>query len=218
MKKVVLPVLFFAGVGAMAQNDSISNDILTTKKFRAGIFVTYAEFKANLPSIEKGFSIMADTGKYDRYILHFDKGKKVRNAYAFSDGKDLFINAKVYDQSNYFVKILFLGPITYFEDKRAKKKTPASALVIGGVLGGAIGGALANAVVGVADPLNPGWIIYLPDEDGEAYVLDKTNLMSIFKEANLDLLKKFKGEKGNNQLEVLLYYVMEFNEQAVNKR
>ena len=217
MEKVVLPIFLFVSIGVVAQNDSISNDILTTKKFRAGIFVKYAEFKTNSPSIEKGFTITADTGKYDRYVLHFDNHKKIRNVYAFSDGKDLFINAKVYDQTNYFVKILVLGPITYFEDMRAKKNIRSSAAIMGGIMGGIVG---AVAVTGAAsiDPNNPGFIIYLPDEDGEAYALDKSNLMSIFKETNLELLKKFKAEKENSKPEVLLQYLIEFNEHAANKR
>ena len=216
MKKVVLSILLFGSMGAFAQNDSISNDILTTKKYRAGIFVKYAEFKTNSPSIEKGFKITADTGKYDRYILHFNKGAKIRNAYAFSDGKDLFINAKVYDQSNYFVKILLLGPITYFEDKRAAKNLNAA--FFGASVVGALASVAATELLSTADPLNPGWILYLPDDDGEAYVLDKTNLQSIFKEANFDLLKRFKAEKENTKLEVLLRYVKEFNELSLNKK
>lgn len=195
--------------------DSLTNDILTTLKFRRGIYRTAWEFKSNTPSQGDEFEVRIDTGKYDRYIL-YQSGKKVRGMYGFCDGDYLYINAKVYGQSNYFVRLLVLGPIIYFEDKRAKSNKVVGAGVGTSVGFGLIGAAVVSGAMATTMTYgHPGWIIYVPDSDGQAYAFDKQSLSSIFEEADTALLRSFEKEKKQLQdPRVLMKYMLEFNQRA----
>lgn len=189
--------------------DSTTNNILTTKKFNKGIYVTFKEFKENSPSIISNFNVKIDSGKFIRYRLYDNKGKKIRRVYGFSDGINIYLNAKVYDQTNYFIPILALGKIIYFEDFVGKLSAVASKS--GLMMYGAIGGALAYAAGNYEAKRNPGWIIYMPDDDGNAYALSKQTLTSILKEYDKELLKRFKSEKNQSDYDTLMKYLVEFN-------
>ncbi|MBL7846072.1 MAG: hypothetical protein JNL40_01290 [Cyclobacteriaceae bacterium] len=203
--------------------DSLTNDILTTRVFRKGIYRFADEFRTNSPGETGEFTVKYDTGKYERFIL-YQKGKKVRYMYGFSDGKAVYLNAKVYGQTNYFVRILVLGPISYLEDARAKESEyfegAMSTAFAGGVVGGAVIGALAGAAAFDYGITNPGWVIYLPDTDGKAYALDRTTMESIMTEANPELLKKFDAEekKSKKSHQLLMKYLLEFNQRALAKQ
>ncbi len=203
--------------------DSLTNDILTTRVFRKGIYRKADEFRTNSPGETGEFTVKYDTGRYERFIL-YQQGKKVRSMYGFSDGKAVYLNAKVYGQANYFVRILVLGPISYLEDVRAKQSAyyngASSMAAAGGLVGGAIIGGLAGALAADYGMSNPGWVIYLPDTDGAAYALDKTTMESIMTEADPELLKRFEAEekKSKNSHEVLLKYLLEFNQRALAKK
>ncbi len=93
--------------------------------------------------------------------------------YGFSDGLNIFLNAKVYDQTNYFVPILALGKITYFEDFHGKANAIAyhsgigtAGAFAGDIIGGTVGGVLAYQHRVDAAHRNPGWIFYMTDDDG----------------------------------------------------
>ncbi len=216
LKALPLAIVCCMAGGLSYGQDSITNDILTTLKFRRGIYRTAYEFRSNTPSQTDPFEIRSDTGKYDRFTL-YKAGKKVRNMYGFSDGTYLYINAKVYGQTNYFVRLLVLGPIIYFEDKRAKiNATNSGNLAMAGLWGGAIGGAIVGGLMAAsASSVDPGWIIYVKDLDGQAYALDEPSLTSIFEEADTVLLKSFQNEKKmRKDPRVLMKYMLEFNQRA----
>ncbi|MDZ4714467.1 MAG: hypothetical protein SH819_03270 [Cytophagales bacterium] len=197
--------------------DSLSNDILSTLKLRKGIYLNVNEFKTNSPSVTDNYEVIPDTGKFDRYWL-YKKGKKVRNVYGYSNGEDIYINAKVYGHSNYFVKILILGPIIYFEDQRHKSNKFYMQTAMAGVWGGALGGAIVGALASTYGGNNPGFIVYVPDEDGQAYFLNEQSLVSIFTEADQELLKSLNQEKGSKSYKVLLQYLVDFNKRAQSVR
>jgi hypothetical protein len=109
-------VAFASPVFFLCAQDSLSNNIVETKKFRYGIFESFNDFKTNTPTITSGFTIKYDSGKYIRATLRYDKGNKVRRVYAFSDGVNLWVNARIYSDVNYFIPVLDIGPVIYFED------------------------------------------------------------------------------------------------------
>ncbi len=203
--------------------DSLTNDILTTRVFRKGIYRFADEFRTNSPGETGEFTVKSDTGKYEHFIL-YQKGKKVRYMYGFSDGKAVYLNAKVYGQTNYFVRILVLGPISYLEDGRAKVSEyfegAFSTSFAGGMVGGAIIGGLAGATAVEYGINNPGWVVYLTDTDGKAYALDRETMESIMTEADPELLKQFDAEekKSKKSHKVLLKYLVEFNQRALTKQ
>jgi hypothetical protein len=215
--KTPLPflVFLFGSFCGRGQTDSITNDLLTTKKFRRGIFMDYEAFRKNRPTLDKGFKVVADTGKFDRYYLVSEKGKKIRNVYGFSDGFDLYLNAQVYCDLNYYVKILLLGPLSYFEDKAGKSNALSSHRrawrVVGFALGGVIGGAVGTLISSGRATGQAGWVIYLDDPDGQAYLFDAKTLLSIFKEKSPALYERLKSEREKGKFEILMQYMEEFN-------
>jgi hypothetical protein len=214
-------LLFFCLVGALAgraQGDSLTNNILTTKKLRVGLFQKFIHFKRNLPSITEGYTVRADSGLYERYHVAFQVEENTQDVYAFSDGRALYLNANVYTEANYFVRILTLGTIIYFEDQRAKadeikNHVANSALAYDGATLEQISRELRSG-----NNKNPGWIIYLPDEDGEAWILDSKSLLSIFKEAGSELYGKLKADPKKEDFNTLLHYLQRFNEEAQSKK
>ncbi|MBI3220825.1 MAG: hypothetical protein HYZ44_15020 [Bacteroidetes bacterium] len=220
----LLAIIFLLfSIQSFAQSDSLTDNILTTKKLRYGIYRTFNEFKSNSPGITSGFTISIDSGEFIRRRLRDEKGKIIRRVYGFSDGLNIFLNARVYDQTNYFVPILALGKITYFEDFHGKANAIAAHSGIttagvwtGGIIGGVVGGTLAYAHGQDMAHRNPGWIIYMPDDDGYAYVLSKKTLSSILKQYDLNLLAEFNREKNQNDFATLMKYLIEFNQKNSN--
>ena len=185
MKNWFFICLFCFPILAISQ-DSVTNNILSTKKFRKGIYYSFKEFRDNSPSTTNEFRVEADSSKFDRYKLLSATNKKIKNVYGFCDGSYLYLNARTYGQGSYFVRILALGKIIYFEDKRGKKN------------------AFANE--------NPGWVIYMADETGEPFILDHVTLSSILKEADPQLNQEFKSRKDKNRFDVLVDFMNQFNQ------
>jgi hypothetical protein len=59
---------------------------------------------------------------------------------------------------------------------------------------------------------NPGWVIYMPDETGEPFILDHVTLSSILKEADPQLNQEFKSRKDKNRFDVLVDFMNQFNQ------
>ncbi|MCE2997674.1 MAG: hypothetical protein ACK5RG_11505 [Cyclobacteriaceae bacterium] len=220
---LIASIFLLLALQSIAQSDSLTDNVLTTKKLRYGIYRTFNEFKSNSPGITSGFTISIDSGEFIRRRLKDEKEKIIRRVYGFSDGLNIFLNAKVYDQTNYFVPILALGKITYFEDFHGKANSVANHSGIGtagafagGIIGGTVGGVIAyQHGVDVAHR-NPGWIIYMPDDDGYAYALSKKTLTSILKQYDINLLAEFNREKDQNDFDTLMKYLIEFNRKNSN--
>jgi len=203
-------ILLFLGINSFAQtSDSLTNDILTTVKFRRGIYRSFEEFKTNAPSATEGFSIVNKRGAYK---LEFEKGRKVKGIFGFSDGDTLYINnSRSYHDGGPFVKILIRGPIMYFEDFDSKAGVYGAYVYYGyGSLANA-GSIIAGSIALAQASKNSGWIIYMPDGTGDGILLDKANLKSILKENNPALFDEFMQEENQKQLETLFKYVLKFN-------
>ena len=215
MKNWFFICLFCFPILAISQ-DSVTNNILSTKKFRKGIYYSFKEFRDNSPSTTNEFRVEADSSKFDRYKLLSATNKKIKNVYGFCDGSYLYLNARTYGQGSYFVRILALGKIIYFEDKRGKKNAFANEMSGVAVMGGAIGGALVGAMAygfGKRNANeNPGWVIYMADETGEPFILDHVTLSSILKEADPQLNQEFKSRKDKNRFDVLVDFMNQFNQ------
>ena len=210
MRGFLFVFLLFSNRVAMAQPDSVTSDILTTPKFRYGIYQKFSEFKLNTPSITSGFTIKIDSGDFLRYSLYDLRGKKIKNVYGFSDGKSIFINAKVYGQSNYFVPFLMLGQILYFEDNVAKINAYSTQL---GLSMYGVAGATVSFFIGQAKAnQNPGWVMFFPDNDGNAYMLSRQTMKSILTEYDIELLERYNKEPEKNNYKTLIKYLLEFNQ------
>lgn len=224
--KTVMIIQVLSSLLAHGQ-DSLTNNILTTKTFRYGIYESFREFRDNAPSITDDFTITVDgEGNYLHYLLFNKKGKPVRGVYGFSDGKTVYVNAANYSspmpilpadvtvasylQGNYFVPILVWGKICYLEDFVARSKVVMRESIFSLTAKYSYGRVAKDFGENVAAK-NPGWVIYLPDDDGYVYLLDKKTLGSILKTAAPDLYETFNALDDNKSLEVLMTFLLEFN-------
>ena len=193
------------------QSDT-TNSILTTRAFRYGVYQTFAEFRDNRPSMTTGLEIKLDsTSEFLRYKLYTDKGKRMKYVYGFSDGHMVYVNAKVYNQNSYFVPILILGKIVYLEDGIARQKVINSSTFAMSFTFGLAGGVAMALTTSKDERTNPGWVIYMPDDDGNIYVLDKKTLGGILMQDDPELYKRFKKAKNQNVYPLLMDYIHEFN-------
>lgn len=210
MRLLFLLLLLYAQV-AFAQ-DSTTNNILTTRKFRKGLYNSFKEFRDNSPQ-NIDFKVEADTGKYERFKLFNTSNKKIKNVYGFCDGSYLYINAKTYGQGNYFVRILLLGQIVYFEDAKGKSKAmTAESAGTATFFGGAVGLAIVHSSSEKSVKENPGWVVYMADNTGEPFILDPDTLSSIFEEVDHELNLAFKANRNNKKFDVLFDYMNRFNQ------
>lgn len=107
------------------------------------------------------------------------------------------------------IYILVIGKILYFDDFRAKRNAIANRT--GLTTFGLIGGAVSQGIGGSVARKNPGWVIYMPDDTGDAFILDRKTMNSILHEADPELFEKFKAEKEKNDYNLLLTYMLDFN-------
>lgn len=196
---MIASIFLLLSLQCIAQSDSLTDNVLTTKKLRYGIYRTFNEFKSNSPSITSGFEIFTDSNFPARCKLKTKKGKIINEVYGFSDGKNIFISTKTYSHTNYFVPILAIGKITYFEDIKGKaNSTPAYSQEINNI------------------SKNPGWIIYIPDGDGLVYALSRETIYSILKQNDRELSNKFSKENSKDNFATLMNYMIEFNKKNSN--
>lgn len=201
---LVPAILILSGSFAQSDFTPVSAPV---SQYNPGIYMSFREFLNNAPTGTEKFIATRDSAT-NRLEIHFTTRKKAKNAFGFSDGKDRFISADHYVGINYFVKVELAGPIFWFEDELGK----ARYLVNRGYVPGYSPGGMLEAKAVLYAGKNPVWIMYAGDEEGQPYILDSVNLISIFKESDLELLKLFKQEKDLEDLSILQHYVILYNE------
>lgn len=223
-RKVVMIVLQVLSSLLVCAQELPADDLSGTRSFRYGVYVNFMEFRDNAPSITKDFTIKKDgEGKYLHYLLFDKKGKPIRDAYGFSDGRTVYVNAanysqpvnivssdasaESYKQQVYFMPVLRLGKICYLEDFVARSKAAAQETI--SPLKVFHRGA-QEVGEGIAEK-NPGWIIYLPDDDGSVHLLDKNTLSSILKTGAPDLYDELEASADNEEYNVLMSFLQKFN-------
>ncbi len=210
--RVIILLVAAASIQAMAQSDT-THSILTTPFFRYGIYQSFAEFRDNRPSIRSGFEIQVDSSAdFLQYRLADRKGRKIKWVYGFSDGERVYLNAQVYNRGAYFVPALVLGNIVYLEDQRARRRTADMAIVNMGIAFGLIGATATAAATSSESRENPGWVVHMPDNDGNIYVLDHVTMKAILQQDDPDLYREYKARPDKNRQSTLLHYLRLFNE------
>lgn len=218
---IVLQALSSLLVGAQ---ELPASDLSGTKSFRYGVYVNFMEFRDNAPSNTKEFTVKKNgEGKYLHYLLFDKRGKPIRDAYGFSDGKTVYVNAanyshmvniassdasaESYRQQFYFMPVLTLGKICYLEDFVARSKAAAQEEIYPIKI---FHRGVQEIGEGVAEK-NPGWIIYLPDDDGSVRLLDKKTLSSILQKEAPDLYDELEASADNEDYTVLMSFLQKFN-------
>lgn len=218
---------------AFGQEESV----FLTRNIKRGIYYSYKQFKANVPDETEDFlsrplpqkvsyvpnaaeqlypnQTHADTTQL-MYMLHDSrkKNKAIRNAYAFSDGENVYINSALYqNHSDYYLKVLDFGRILYTRDpimdKAAKKVTGA---MIGVFTGGIIVGAIGATIGASSSSLESRGVIVFFEDDGVPYILNKKTLTSILIEHDPELYKQYQQETNQTGELTLEKYVLLFNQ------
>jgi hypothetical protein len=149
MKKYLLITLLF-NLTLTAQNDTINNPITEginnlkfIEEYPKGIYNTLADFKNKIPNSTENFTI--EDGKSSiAYRFVNDSKKKIKNAFAISDGENLFLNIKSiitnFDESgngqacdggNYYLKVYFTNKYLFMSHYFAS----TAAYILGGLIG-----------------------------------------------------------------------------------
>ena len=219
----------FVSLTAFAQEENV----FLTRKVKKGIYYTYQQFLTNSPPetedfrcgpIPGTFSYMAgyviksqpelrpnqtagDTTQL-MYMLYDSrkKNKRIKNAYAFSDGEHIYINSAMYQShGDYYLKVLDMGRLIYTRDPIMNQ---ASGFGTGAIVGGAIGGVIGYLS---ANKESRGLIIFYEDE-GVPFVLNKRTMTSILLNHDPELYELYKQEKDLQDEAVMEKYVLLFNQ------
>lgn len=185
-------------------------------KYPKGVYYTHQDLMSKKPN--KEYKLVADrrsTAGMKRYggneyiirALNFDvPEKEIKNRfYAFSTGDELFINGLKHKLQPWYFKVLSDGkyfvfrsgiPTNVSENSRQMQIANAKAPV---------GGRLSGPVLATLR------FLYIMDKNTlEVTVVDKRSLPSIL-ESKPELLEKYNKETDNNNPDILLKYILEFN-------
>lgn len=223
-------LLTFISLVAFSQQENV----FLTRKVNKGIYYTYQQFLTNSPAETDNFTckpvdktylfvpnstfIMSytlypnKTGKDTTQLMYMlydsiKKNRKITKAYAFCDGKDVFINSALYqNHSNYYLKVLDFGRILYTRDPIMDQ---AAGVGTGAILGGLIGGAIGYLS---ANKDSRGVIIFCED-GGVPFILNRQTITSLLQNYAPDLYKKYQAEADRGDEAVLEKYVLLFNQQ-----
>ncbi len=202
----VISILFINGEPLFAQ---IESDVvygggeerpsLTNSLPQRGIYQSFQDLKKNNPSIQQPFQEQSRSGRVITYRIRYEaNNKREKNAYGFSDGQSIYVNARNYGGGNYYVKSETRGRFLFFRDEGGSGIGLGGGIGIGPV---AIGTGSGNRI--------------------RAYVLDMKNgtierlnakQMKIILSSDSALLRDFEEEKQKNNPAVLFKYIHLYNE------
>lgn len=238
VQKVVIrvTVLFtLISIAAFGQEENI----FLTRKVNKGIYYSYRQFRANIPDETENFECKpleellfyvpntvlltgilpnqtgSDTTRL-MYMLHDSekKKKKIKNAYAFSDGRNVYINSALYqNHSDYYLKVLDLGRIVYTRDPIMEKMSRSgTGAMVGIFVGGIIVGGLGATIGHSSSHLDSRGVIIFAEDDGVPYILNKKTITSILANHDPELYKQYQQEAEPESEGVLEKYVLLFNQ------
>lgn len=166
-------------------------------KPKRGIYQNFGELKNNEPSIQTDFRESSRQGSIVKHQIRIGK-KRVKNAYAFSDGKSIYINARYYNREVYYVKLEVSGRYALIREGGSGSYGPDASIGIGPIPG-------------------------LEDQDFRAYVLDmetgfieeltRKRMKRILAE-DQELLRAYTQENKLASFEVLEKYIQAYNEKT----
>lgn len=209
-----------------------TENVFLTRSVKKGIYFTYQQFLTNSPAETGDFKCRPAQGSYFyapgtvistaqrrpnqttgdttqlMYMLYDSrkKNRKIKNAYAFSDGKNIYINTALYqNHSDYYLKVLELGKILYTRDPIMNQVAGAgTGAMVGGLIGGAIGLLTANKE-------SRGVVIFYEDE-GVPFILNKKTMTSILLNYDEELYRQYQQEQDQADEAVMEKYVLLFNQ------
>jgi len=210
-----------------------TENVFLTRKVKKGIYFTYQQFLTNSPAETEDFECRPAKASYFyvpgivintemrakpnqtqgdttrlMYMLYDSrkKNKKIKNAYAFSDGENVYINSALYqNHSDYYLKVLEMGRILYTRDPIMNQVSGAgTGALVGGLVGGMIGLLSANNE-------SRGVIVFYED-DGVPFVLNKKTMTSLLLNYDKELYEQYQQEKELQDEAVMEKYVLLFNQ------
>jgi len=154
-------------VFAQSGNDSVTNDIFNTKKFRKGFYTSYEEFLKNSPSIDDTVTLEERPAgdvringggfytlkKYDQGAFYYEDQqllrKLIKHTWGYCDGKNIYIFDHLIHKNRYDLsRIILLDKISvveHFEIETAHN-SPTSTSVGAGIMFGLVGVLISQSI------------------------------------------------------------------------
>jgi hypothetical protein len=123
---------------AFNEESEAQTPILLASEYRDGLYVSFEEFRDNLPSISDGYEVALGKNVKVKWVDNEGKKKRLKdNVYALAHQNELYIffNYQFYPIEKKDSGLFFIGPAV----------PDMGAAIAGGLLGGAIGGAIAGS-------------------------------------------------------------------------
>ncbi|ANI88936.1 hypothetical protein A9P82_06285 [Arachidicoccus ginsenosidimutans] len=185
-------------VSAQNQFDPMQNDPSVSANYPKGIYGTIEDFENKTPSETSDFTARTNNDSI-AYRFSNAAGKNIKDAFAISDGTNLYIRMKdivknfdkgskgqARDGGNYYLKVYRKGAYLYTEDFFTSNMS--------GILGGAIASAMSRRMKA---------IIYLP-ETHKFKLFKNLKFFKFFIEDNYPgLVPQVEQEKGEFEVEVI---------------
>lgn len=184
---------------AYGSDENQPKDLFKAKQPQRGIYYNFNELKTNTPSGTSEFQENSVSGPVITYqIKGGEKNKRIKDAFGFSDGQSIYVNANTYGNGNYYVKVELVGRYLFFRDQGGSNIGLGGAIAIGPVAIGTGGGNSIKAYI-------------LDMENGTVETLNAKTLRLILSR-DRELSQAFEQEKQRNNVGVLYEYIKRYNE------
>jgi Family of unknown function (DUF6563) len=204
-------ILFFGFffLGNLIAQKEVSDHIVSTDSLRKGIYLSFGEFRSNLPGNVDEFHFLRATAKgvskgaVPNLLVHIDPATGMKDTirkeiWGFCNGKDVF---KLQEGDSlfpsYYIKFLYIGRYSYFEDR----------IVFSVDAGGML---MANPSF-KRERIIP-YTINI--NNGREFRIDDKLMQTIIKD-DPDLLQEYKKEK--NRKSVYLEYIKKYSERHLDQ-
>lgn len=165
---------------------------ILTENYKEGFYRSSLELFNNQTLIDTTFQIVKKKSKKDKIFLRNEK-KKSALYYAYSDGKDLYLNAANYSSDRHFIKTYKFDEFLLFNDVFVNQDKAVGMSLAFGVLGVLVSTERQNVLMDL--------------NTGEFFPLNKSKMKLLLEDKYPNLLKQFKSNSKEIKkvLEILNY-------------
>jgi hypothetical protein len=173
-----------------------------TENYKTGFYNSSMELFNNQTLLDTTFNVVTKKSKGDKLVLRNQKNKSPIY-FAYSNGKDLYLNASNYSADNHFIKTYRLDQFVLFNDTFLNQNK-------------AVGMSLAFGVLGVFIATEHQNVLF-DLNTGEFFPLNRSKMKLLIEEKYPNLFKNFKknAKDINKVIEILKYVFAKDNKAEV---
>ena len=135
----------------------VKNQFDVKQILKAGLYFDFEDLVNNSPKQDLPYRTkkISENNKSEHFqVLQQERKKRVKNLFGYSDGKNIYLNATRYTQSEYFIKSKFIGRYIYFEDQYSSPTATAAFGLIGAAVSNRHTGIVLDTKTGITTVLN----------------------------------------------------------------